>query len=208
MARNPLTPFRSGSLLGGDPLLLLHREMNRLFDDTLRGTGASAGSEGAAGALLAPQINVSETDKAIRVSAEMPGVSEHDVHVDLHDDVLVIRGEKKLERKEERERFHFVERSHGTFQRAIQLPYPVDPGQVQASFNNGVLDVVLPKTAQQERSHRIQIRSGESASRQQASGTGAAATGPGNGGQAGKPASSGASDQGGASGGGSKSPNI
>ena len=175
MARNPMTPFRSGSLLGGDPLLLLHREMNRLFDDTLRGTGAP---DSGSAALLAPQINVS--------------VTEHDVHVDLHDDVLVIRGEKKMERKEERERFHFVERSHGTFQRAIQLPYPVDPGQVQADFNNGVLNVILPKTVQQERSPRIQVRRGESASGQQASGTGGGAGSQADVAQPGKTGTSGA----------------
>ncbi|PVE21094.1 type III effector protein [Microvirga sp. KLBC 81] len=163
MARNPLTPFRSGfGLLGGsDPFLSLHREMNRLFDDVLRGGGMMrGGGQGTAGSMMSPQINVSETDNEIRVSAELPGVSENDIQVDLNDDVLTIRGEKRFEHADERENFHFLERSYGTFQRTLQLPFSVDPNKVQASFENGVLTVILPKSAQQERSHRIQVNAG------------------------------------------------
>lgn len=160
MARNPLTPFRSGSLLGGDPFLSLHREMNRLFDDVMRTGLPTTGGQSGGAALLAPQLNVSETDNEVRITAELPGVSENDINVELNDDVLVIRGEKKFERKEEKERFHFVERSYGTFQRALQLPFSVDPDQVQANFENGVLTVTLPKSAQQERSRRIQVQGG------------------------------------------------
>jgi len=112
MARNPLTPFRSGSLLGGDPFLSLHREMNRLFDDVLRGAGLpAAGGQTGGTNLLAPQLDVSETDNEIRITAELPGVSENGIEVELNDDILVIRGEKRFERKDEQERFHFVERS-------------------------------------------------------------------------------------------------
>ena len=77
----------------------------------------------------------------------------------------MIRAEKKFERKDEKENYHFMERSYGTFQRALRLPGPVEPEQVQANFENGVLTVTVPKTEQQERSRRIQIggsRSGES----------------------------------------------
>ena len=72
----------------------------------------------------------------------------------------MIRGEKKFERKDEKERFHFVERSYGIFQRALQLPFPVDPDRVQANFENGVLTVTRPKSAQAERSRRIQVQGG------------------------------------------------
>ena len=104
-----------------------------------------------------PHMDVSETEKELRVCAELPGVSEKDVDVRLEDDVLVIRAEKKFERKDEKESYHFMERSYGTFQRALRLPGPVEPEQVQASFENGVLTVTVPKTEQQERSRRIQI---------------------------------------------------
>jgi HSP20 family protein len=101
---------------------------------------------------------VSETDKEIRITAELPGVTEQDIDVSLDDDVLTIRGEKKFERKDDKENFHFVERSYGTFQRSLRLPFPVDPDQVQASFENGVLTVTVPKTGRQERSRRIQLQ--------------------------------------------------
>jgi len=74
--------------------------------------------------------------------------------------VLTIRAEKKFERKDEKENYQFMERSYGTFHRALHLPYSVDPEQVRANFENGVLTVTLLKTASQERSRRIQIQGG------------------------------------------------
>jgi HSP20 family protein len=170
MANNPLTPFRGGSLFGSgfDPFLTLHREMNRLFDDVIRGTGltpatSGQGQGGAVGNFVNTSMNVSETDKEIRVTAELPGVTEQDLDVRLDDDVLTIRGEKKFEETKggEKENFHFVERSYGTFQRSLRLPSSVDPEQVKANFQNGVLTITLPKTAQQERSRKIQIKAGK-----------------------------------------------
>jgi HSP20 family protein len=126
MARNPLTPSRSGSRPGGDPFLSLHREMNRLFDDVLRGVGLpAAGGQTGGTNLFAPQRDVSETDNEIRITAELPSVNETDIQVERNDDILVIRGEKKFERQDEKERSHFVERSYGTFQRA---PAPLPGG--------------------------------------------------------------------------------
>ncbi len=165
MARNQLTPFRTGGLLGGvDPFLSLHREMNRLFDDVFRGVGLSAaGGQGQVanvGQFINANMNVSETENEIRITVELPGVSEQDIDVSLNEDVLTIRGEKKFEQQNEKENFHFVERSYGAFQRSLRLPFPVDPEQVKASFENGVLAITLPKTAQQERSRRIQVQPG------------------------------------------------
>ena len=162
MARNPLSPYRGGGLLGGgfDPLSL-HREMNRLFDDFMGGTPMAAQGQAGGGNIINAHMNVSETDNEIRISAELPGVGEDDIDVSLNDDELTIRGEKKFERKDEKENFHFVERSYGTFQRSLRLPFPVDPEQVRASFENGVLTVTLPKAAQQERTRRIQVQRGQ-----------------------------------------------
>jgi HSP20 family protein len=162
MARNPLTRSGFGALGGNDPFLSLHREMNRLFDDVLRGAAVPAmtGSQGQGdvGTFVNASMNVSETEKEIRITAELPGVTEQDIDVSLDDDVLTIRGEKKFERKDEQETFHFVECSYGTFQRSLRLPFPIDPEQVQASFENGVLTVTLPKTGRQGRSRRIQVQ--------------------------------------------------
>jgi HSP20 family protein len=148
---------------GGDPFLTLHREMNRLFDDVLRGGGSAAGGgqgPSAPTGLLAPHMDVSETEKEIRIQVELPGVNENDVELALNDDVLTIRAEKKQERKEEREGVHISERSFGTFQRAIRLPYQIDAEKVQARFENGVLHVTVPKTPEQERTKKIQIQGG------------------------------------------------
>jgi HSP20 family protein len=166
MARNPLSPFGFGGVgergAGSDPFLSLHREMNRLFDDVLRGTFGvpSREGQGGQGGTLMPHIDVSETDKELKIRAELPGVTEKDVEVTLNDDVLTIRGEKKVERTNEQENYHFVERSYGTFQRSLRVPYQVEPDQVQARFEHGVLTVTLPKSEQQQRSRRIQVQAG------------------------------------------------
>jgi HSP20 family protein len=167
MARQPMSPYRTGGLaergMGADPFLSLHREVNRLFDDAFRGYGPQAGAAQGGGNLIPAHIDVSETEGEFRVRAELPGVTEQDVDVTLDDDVLTIRGEKRLERKDEKESYHVVERSYGTFQRSLRLPYAVDPEQVRASFEHGVLTVTLPKTKQQERTRRIQVQTGDQA---------------------------------------------
>lgn len=157
MARNPLSPYRSGlGIYGGtDPFTSLHREMNRLFDDAYRG-GSGVGD------LIQMEIDVSETENEYRVKAELPGVSEDDVDLRLEDNVLTIRGEKKFERTEggEKEDYHFVERSYGTFQRSLRLPTRVDTDNVRADCENGVLTINLPKAQQQEQRRRIQVQGG------------------------------------------------
>ena len=163
MARYPITLFTPGGLMGagsGDPFHTLHREMNRLFDDAMRGGAVPPGGQGGAqgGALLAPHMDVSETDKEVHIQAELPGVKEGDIEVSLNDDVLTIRAEKQQQRREERQGMHFSERAYGTFQRSLRLPFPVSQDQVQAHFENGVLSVTLPKAQPQERSRRIQVQ--------------------------------------------------
>jgi HSP20 family protein len=181
MARNPMLPFRpGGGTFPGDPFLSLHREMNRLFDDAFRGVGlpAATGSQGQGdvGTFVNASMNVSETDREIRITAELPGVTDRDIDVSLDHDVLTIQGEKKFERKDEKENFHFVERSYGTFQRSLRLPFAADPEQVQASFENGILTVTVPKTGRQERSRRIQVQGGGATDQGAAGGTGQQAT--------------------------------
>jgi HSP20 family protein len=181
-----MTPFRFGGglLAGGDPFLSLHRDVNRLFDDVLRGAGLPmAGAEGAQGManFINPQMNVSETPNEIRITAELPGVTEQDIDISLDQDLLTIRGEKRFEQSQggEKENFHFVERAYGTFQRSIRMPGPLDPEQVRASFENGVLTITLPKAQQQERSHKIQIQSGGKSGSARIAGQQTGSEGPG-----------------------------
>ena len=106
MARNPLFPFRPGGLaergFGEDPFRSLHREMNRLFDDVSRGAPMT-GARGGSGDFVPAHMDVSETENELRICAELPGVNLDNVDVSLENDVLTIRGEKKLERKDEKE---------------------------------------------------------------------------------------------------------
>lgn len=167
MVRNALSPF--GGSYGGDPFFSLQREMNRLFDDAFRGFGGQATpTQQRSGGVMEARMNVSETDKEFRISAELPGVDEKDVDVTLDGDLLTIRGEKKFEQERggDQESYHFVERSYGSFQRSLQLPYAVRSEDVRAEFHNGVLTLTLPKSEQQQRSHKIPIGAGRTAQQQ------------------------------------------
>jgi len=137
------------------PLLSLHREVNRLFDDAFRGFGvpALAGFDRAAGW---PHVELGETDKELRVTAELPGLDENDVEISVEEGALTLRGEKRSE-VEDKDR-GYSERSYGRFERRIGLPKGIDRDQASASFRNGVLTVTLPKTeAANEDVRRIPI---------------------------------------------------
>lgn len=157
--------------LGGpDPLLSLHREMNRLFDDVFRGSRSFAppAVQGGGAQTFSASMDVAETDKEVRVCMELPGVDEKDIDVSLDADLLTIRGEKKFEaeKADEKTNYHLVERGYGRFQRSLRLPFQANPDEVKASFHNGVLTVTVPKSAEQHRARRIQIQgsSGQSLS--------------------------------------------
>jgi HSP20 family protein len=100
---------------------------------------------------------VSETENEIRIRAELPGVSENDVEVTLTDDILTIRGEKKEERREEKENYFLSERTFGSFQRSLRLPFSADADKVKASFESGVLNVTVPKGREQARAKQIRV---------------------------------------------------
>ena len=156
-----LAPWSFGGerQLGMDPFWQLHREMNRLFDDVLRGTRAPAEQGETPRDIAAPRMDISETENEIKICAELPGVDEKDVEVTLDGDLLTIRGEKKVDIDEQRENYHVVERSRGSFARSIRLPEGMKAEEANASFQNGVLTVTLPKTPeQQRRARRIEVR--------------------------------------------------
>lgn len=143
-----------------DPFLSLHREVNRLFDDVFRGFGSGLPAFGSASAFGAgwPSVEIADTDKEIKVTAEVPGLEEKDIEVLLNDGVLTLRGEKRSE-NEDKDR-QFSERYYGRFERRIPLGVEVDEDKVAASFRNGVLTVTLPKTEKaQTQVKRIAIKS-------------------------------------------------
>jgi HSP20 family protein len=131
--------------------------MNRLFDDVFRGFDDSRLSAGRGGW---PSMDVEETEKEYRVTAELPGLEERDVEVLLQDGLLAIRGEKKLE-SENRHRT-YSERFYGRFERQITLDRDIDESAVNATFKNGILTVTVPKSAHAvERRKRIPINAGK-----------------------------------------------
>ena len=98
-----------------------------------------------------PAVEISETEKALILTAELPGLDSNDVHVDLDGDVLTVRGEKKEENNEEEGKFHLMERTYGYFRRTFALPAFVDKEKISAEFAKGVLTLTLPKSAEAKR---------------------------------------------------------
>jgi HSP20 family protein len=135
-----------GRASSGDLFDNLRREVDSVFRDFGRGWPQieTAGSR-----MLGVDVNISETDKALEVTAELPGVDAKDVDVEYRDGMLTIRGEKKEERKEgDKKNMRIVERSYGMFERSFTLPVDVEGDKITADFEKGVLKVVLPKAPQ------------------------------------------------------------
>ena len=116
-----------------------------LFGREGRGLLDEIWGRSAFGRALAPSVDISEDDGHYVVSAELPGTKREDVTVELQGDVLTIRGEKRNEREEKKEKRRFVERSYGTFSRSFTLPADADGERVSASFKDGVLTVTIAK---------------------------------------------------------------
>jgi len=107
-----------------------------------------------------PAVDVTEDDKAYKVTAELPGLDEKEVDVTLTGDMLVLKGEKHEAKEEKNKNYYVSERAFGTFQRAFRLPEGVDGDKVEAVFAKGVLTVTLPKTAKAlEQQKKIEIKS-------------------------------------------------
>jgi HSP20 family protein len=119
-------------------------EMNRMFNQFFQGgTGEEAGW---GVRTWAPPVDIYETDDALILKAELPGVSKDDVSIDIHQNTLILRGQRKHEAEVKEENYHRVERAYGTFQRSFMLPTLVDQEHVQATYTDGVLELRLPKS--------------------------------------------------------------
>jgi HSP20 family protein len=141
-----------------NPFLSLHREVNRLFDDVFRELDprltAFGGNSGFSPAW--PNVEISETENEVKVTAEVAGLDQKDIEVLLEDGALTLRGEKRAENEDSNRQLS--ERYYGRFERRIPLDFEIEEGKVTASFNNGLLTVNLPKTANaQSRVKRIAI---------------------------------------------------
>jgi HSP20 family protein len=156
MAISDIIPWRSlPPELGRphDPFSYLHSEIDRAFENVL-GWGRSRNKSD----IFAPQLDVTETDKEVKVCAELPGIESKDLDVKVTDDELTIRGEKRSERESGDGGRYCSERSFGSFERTIPLPTQVDGEKATSEFRNGVLRISLPKgEGAKPRSHKIPV---------------------------------------------------
>jgi len=171
--REPTTPEKGN----GWPLGLMRRfteEMDHLFEDFGLETGRfmprflTRGREplrrgaGFVPAEWSPTVEVLHREGEYVVRADLPGMSREDVKVELTDELLTIRGERKVEKKEEREGYRYSECRYGSFYRAIPLPEGVDPAKATAEFHKGVLEVAMPATPRpEEKVRRLEVREGK-----------------------------------------------
>ncbi len=135
MATNRWDPFRD--------LLNLQEKMNRLFEESLMPR-----REMIYGGTWIPPVDVYETEEEITAIAELPGMTSDEIAVEVRENILTIKGERKPEAKVENEKYHHLERNNGNFHRVFSLPARVDGDNVKASYSLGVLEVKLPKSAE------------------------------------------------------------
>lgn len=149
------------ALMRWEPARELHamqQEMNRLF--TTFFDAPAAGNAAAGGARRwVPAMDVVETDDHFVLRADLPGLDEQDVKIEVADDVLTVSGERRFEHEDKREGFFRVERGSGAFSRSLTLPDGVDAEAIAAAFDKGVLEVRIPKPAER-RPRRVEIAVG------------------------------------------------
>lgn len=151
---SPFSWFSQPSAANEDPFTILRKEVDRVFEDAGSWPFASLTGKGS----QIPRLNVSETDVAIDIEAELPGLEEKDIDVTLKDDRVTISGEHKIERDEEKKDYHLVERRLGRFSRSVALPFEPDADAVKAEFKNGVLHLHIAKPKEvRDRTVKIKI---------------------------------------------------
>jgi HSP20 family protein len=173
-AERPARRTPTLALAAASPFAFVRRfaeEIDRLFDDfgivggihmppfITRGNEPLRREAGLVEAVWSPQIDVMEKDAHIVVRADLPGINKDDIHVEVMGDTLTIQGERKAEKKEEREGYSYSECSYGRFYRALPLPEGTDVTKVNADFHNGVLEVSIPLPMKPEpQARRVEVR--------------------------------------------------
>lgn len=132
----------TGLMRRGQGYRTLRGEMDRIFDDFFGLTPAQR--EGTT-TMWSPSVDISETDDNFVVRAELPGMKKEDIELEVENNMLSIRGERKFEKTDEGENFHFMERSYGSFYRSFTLPKNVDSETIGAEYKDGMLVVTIPK---------------------------------------------------------------
>ena len=132
----------------------LQGDMNRLFDRFFEGRTANGTAR-----RWIPAMDLVETEDHLVLRGDLPGMTEDDVDIEIKDNVLTVSGERRAEHEDKGEGYHRVERAFGGFSRSLSLPHGIDPEKVEAHFENGVLEVRIPKPAEAKPT-RVQIGKG------------------------------------------------
>ena len=137
-------------------LMTIQERMNRLFQETL---SRQRGQEEIDSGQWGPAVDIFETDDGIILRADLPGVVQSDIEVQINDNTLVLRGERKQPQDIKADDYHRAERPHGAFVRSFSLPQNVDQSAIRASHDNGVLELVLPKRQESKaKSIRVEVK--------------------------------------------------
>jgi HSP20 family protein len=162
---NPINPFSF--------MRRFSEDMDRLFGDFDLGRGLASGFgrefgrlADLEGSMWSPQVEAFERDGKLIVRADLPGLTKGDINVDITDDAIKIRGERRQETEENEEGYYRSERSYGSFYREIPLPSGVNGAQANATFRDGVLEITMPAPARQASSRRIEIGEGTTTQQQ------------------------------------------
>jgi len=139
----------------GTPMMNLRREMDRMLTDVLGNAFPSFNMGGGRSAMAWPQLDVEETDREVRITAEMPGMKQEEIDLRIEEGMLTLSGERKDERQD-KER-GYSERYYGHFERQVSLPRGVDPDQCRAEFRDGVLRITMPKNEEAAGGKKIPI---------------------------------------------------
>jgi HSP20 family protein len=124
-------------------LLSLQDRMNRLFDESVR--NVKPGDEALSSAIWSPAVDIYETDDEVVVKAELPEVNQKDIDIQIENNTLILRGERKLNKETKKENFHRIERAYGTFSRSFTLPGTIDQEKISADYKDGILKISMPK---------------------------------------------------------------
>lgn len=124
-------------------LITLQDRMNRLFDESVR--NVKPGDEALSSAIWSPAVDIYETDDEVVVKAELPEVNQKDIDIQIENNTLTLRGERKFNKETKKENFHRIERAYGTFSRSFTLPGTIDQEKISADYKDGILKISMPK---------------------------------------------------------------
>ena len=123
-------------------LVSLREKMNRLFEEAFTSRGEE---KDLVAGTWTPSVDIYETESALVLTAEVPGIDENDIEIKIEDNTLTLTGERRFEKETKEENYHRIERAYGSFYRSFTLPNSIDQDKIEAQHENGVLKINMPK---------------------------------------------------------------